>query len=85
MHTKLDKFGRVLIPKNIRKNLGLKPGDTLELEHSQQEIIIKPNSKNDSRSKKLEILEKLFQHNQRFNLEISPGIDISNLADEVNL
>ena len=45
MQTKLDKFGRVLIPKNVRKNLGLKPGDTLELEQSDKKIIIKPNSK----------------------------------------
>lgn len=45
METRLDKFGRVLIPKSFRKNLGLKPGVTLELEQSENEIIIRPNNK----------------------------------------
>ena len=45
METKLDKFGRVLIPKGIRKTLGLKPGETVHLEQCENEIIIRPNSK----------------------------------------
>ena len=45
MEAKLDKFGRVLIPKAIRKNLGLKPGQIVHLEESGKEIIIRPNSK----------------------------------------
>ncbi len=45
METKLDKFGRVLIPKGIRKTLGLKPGETVHLEQADNQIIIRPNSK----------------------------------------
>ena len=41
----MDKFGRVLIPKSVRKNLGLKPGETVQLEQSDNEIIIRANSK----------------------------------------
>ena len=31
MTTTIDKFGRVLIPKQMRRQLGLKPGSTVEL------------------------------------------------------
>lgn len=31
MNAKLDKFGRVLIPKRARHTLGLKPGDRLKV------------------------------------------------------
>ena len=30
-HTTLDKFGRVLLPKQVRENLGLHPGDVLDI------------------------------------------------------
>ena len=45
MVTKLDKFGRLLIPKSIRKNLGLKPGAAVHLEESGKEIIIRLQAK----------------------------------------
>ncbi len=45
METKLDKFGRVLIPKAIRKKVGLKPGESVRLEESGKEIIIRPDTK----------------------------------------
>ena len=44
MQTKLDKFGRVLNPKKIRQDLGLRPGEMLGLEQSNGKIIITPNS-----------------------------------------
>ena len=42
METTLDKFGRVVIPKEIRDNLGLKPGEMLHIESIEDEVILKP-------------------------------------------
>ena len=39
----LDKAGRVLIPKTLRKELHLSPGDTLQLESEGEEITLRPN------------------------------------------
>ena len=38
----LDQAGRVLIPKNLRQELHLGPGDTLELESEGDEITLRP-------------------------------------------
>lgn len=42
METIIDKFGRVVIPKEIRDHLGLKPGETLQIEESEKELILRP-------------------------------------------
>lgn len=42
METTLDKFGRVVIPKEIRDILGLKPGELLKVEQSGDEVVLKP-------------------------------------------
>jgi AbrB family looped-hinge helix DNA binding protein len=41
METTLDKFGRVVIPKEIRDDLSLKPGEVLQVEKSGDEVILK--------------------------------------------
>ena len=38
----LDKSGRVVIPKEIRDDLGLKPGEVLHVEIFEDEVILKP-------------------------------------------
>lgn len=38
----VDKFGRVVIPKQVRDDLGLKPGSVLQIEEAEQEVIMKP-------------------------------------------
>jgi AbrB family looped-hinge helix DNA binding protein len=38
----LDKAGRVLIPKALRQELHLGPGDTLQLESKGEEITLRP-------------------------------------------
>jgi len=38
----LDKAGRVLIPKPLRQELHLGPGDTLQLESEGDEITLRP-------------------------------------------
>lgn len=42
MGTTLDKFGRVVIPKEIRDGLGLKPGEALQVKRVEDEVILKP-------------------------------------------
>lgn len=42
METTLDKFGRVVIPKRVRDDLGLKPGSVLQIEQADQRILIEP-------------------------------------------
>ena len=38
----LDRAGRVLIPKTLRKELHLGPGDSLHLDSEGEEIILRP-------------------------------------------
>ena len=40
--TKLDKFGRVVIPKPIRDGLGLEPGAELEVEEREDGVLLRP-------------------------------------------
>lgn len=42
MKTTLDKFGRIVIPKEIRDDLGLTAGATLEIEEAGEEIRLQP-------------------------------------------
>ena len=44
MNTRLtiDKAGRVVIPKPLREELHLEPGDSLELESSGEQITLRP-------------------------------------------
>lgn len=41
MNTSIDKFGRVLIPKALRDQLGLEPDATLEIEQQGSALILK--------------------------------------------
>ncbi|MBL8236727.1 MAG: AbrB/MazE/SpoVT family DNA-binding domain-containing protein [Bryobacterales bacterium] len=44
MNTRLviDKAGRVVIPKPLREELHLEPGDTLEVESTGEQITLRP-------------------------------------------
>lgn len=44
MNTRLtiDKAGRVVIPKPLRKELHLEPGDSLEVESAGEQITLRP-------------------------------------------
>lgn len=44
MNTRLviDKAGRVVIPKPLRQELHLEPGDTLEMESAGEQITLRP-------------------------------------------
>lgn len=38
----IDRAGRVVIPKPVREQLHLKPGDSLELESADERITLRP-------------------------------------------
>lgn len=38
----IDKAGRVVLPKSVRDELQLSPGDSLDLESSEDQIILRP-------------------------------------------
>jgi len=40
--TKVDHFGRVLIPKPIRDNLGLEPGRELTVDEQDEGVMLRP-------------------------------------------
>ena len=42
METTLDRFGRVVIPKQVRDDLGLKAGAILQIEETKEKILLKP-------------------------------------------
>ena len=42
MEVVLDRFGRIVLPKQVRDALGLKPGSILSIEETREEIHLKP-------------------------------------------
>ncbi len=42
MKTILDRFGWVVVPKEIRDRLGLKPGAEMEIDENGSEVVLKP-------------------------------------------
>ena len=42
METTLDRFGRVVIPKRLREDLGLHPGSVLQIKQDDRKIFIEP-------------------------------------------
>ena len=43
MHqSRVDEFGRIVIPKGIRSRLGLRRGSVLEIDESEEGIVLRP-------------------------------------------
>ena len=38
----IDKAGRIVLPKAVREQLELKPGDSLELQSGEDHIVLRP-------------------------------------------
>ncbi|MBE6806956.1 MAG: AbrB/MazE/SpoVT family DNA-binding domain-containing protein [Ruminococcaceae bacterium] len=43
----IDKAGRLVIPKDLRRMLGLRPGDAVELHYEDGGIFLRPIPKNE--------------------------------------
>jgi AbrB family looped-hinge helix DNA binding protein len=42
--TRVDEFGRIVIPKRIRSRLGLERGSVLEIDESEEGIVLRPTT-----------------------------------------
>lgn len=42
VHIPIDKFGRVVLPKEIRDRLGVRPGTEFEVEEEADRIFLRP-------------------------------------------
>jgi AbrB family looped-hinge helix DNA binding protein len=42
MQLVLDRFGRVVLPKGIRDDLGLAPGDVLDVDEQTECLVLRP-------------------------------------------
>ena len=42
METTLDRFGRIIIPKNVREDIGLEAGAVLQVEKQGEKIVLQP-------------------------------------------
>jgi AbrB family looped-hinge helix DNA binding protein len=40
MQTTIDKFGRIIIPKKVRENFGLKPGTSVDIEEDKDRLVL---------------------------------------------
>ncbi len=38
----LDRFGRLVVPKDIRDRLGLRPGTEIEIDAKENELVLRP-------------------------------------------
>jgi AbrB family looped-hinge helix DNA binding protein len=41
METTIDRFGRIVIPKRVRDELGLDPGTVLEIERANRAVVLR--------------------------------------------
>ena len=44
METTLDRFGRIVIPKRVRDDLGLHAGSVLEIDEGEDRIVLRARS-----------------------------------------
>jgi AbrB family looped-hinge helix DNA binding protein len=42
----IDKAGRIVLPKPVREELQLSPGDSLEVESSEERVVLRPVREN---------------------------------------
>jgi AbrB family looped-hinge helix DNA binding protein len=74
MTLKIDKAGRVVLPKPMRDRLGLRAGSDLEIEETAEGIVLKPATRRPSLIKKGSFLVHTG--------EVPPGYDILKAIDD---
>jgi len=74
MEATIDKFGRIVIPKELRDIFGLKPGSTLKIDSSAEEITLKPVSEDPPLARKKGVLV--------ITTEVHENRDIVTLVEE---
>jgi AbrB family looped-hinge helix DNA binding protein len=74
MTLKMDKAGRVILPKPVRDRLGLRAGSDLEIQETADGLVLKPAGRRPSLVKK----GSFWVHTG----EIPPGYDILKAIDE---
>ena len=73
MELTLDKFGRILIPKNIREEFGLRPGSSLHFE----------KTKNGFQLKKIDETQSIIKKGQTLVFVGKITGDIEGIIDQV--
>ena len=68
MTLKIDKAGRVILPKPVRDRLGLRAGSDLEIEETADGIVLRPAERRPSLIKK----QGLWVHTGK----VPPGFDV---------
>jgi AbrB family looped-hinge helix DNA binding protein len=74
MTLKIDKAGRVILPKPVRDRLGLHAGSGLEIQETSEDVVLKPAGRRPSLVKK----GSFWVHTG----EIPPGYHILKAIDE---
>lgn len=74
MRLKIDKAGRVVLPKPVRDRLGLHEGSDLELEETPEGVMLKPVNGKPSMVKK----QGLWVHTGK----VPPGFDVVRVIRE---
>jgi AbrB family looped-hinge helix DNA binding protein len=74
MTLRIDKAGRVILPKPVRDRLGLRAGSNLEIQETPEGVMLKPISRKPSLVKK----GSFWVHTG----EIPPGYDILRAIDD---
>jgi len=74
MTLKMDKAGRVILPKPVRDRLGLHAGSDLEIQETAEGIVLRPTDRKPSLVKR----GKFLVHTG----ELPPGFDLLKAIDE---
>ena len=74
MTLKIDKAGRVVLPKPLRDRLGLRAGSDLEIEEAPGAIVLRPAERRPSLIRKGSFLV--------YTGEVPPGYDIVKAIEE---
>jgi AbrB family looped-hinge helix DNA binding protein len=68
----MDKAGRVVLPKPVRDEMQLRPGDSLELESSEDRIVLRPRRGGEGLHKKQGIW--VFSTGEPISAEATDGV-----------